>query len=534
MTTKTAQSLWTELEPTRSMFLRRAIDCSSLTIPTLIPDNSMTWGSSPAPGSATLPSLHQGTGARGVNELAAKLLLSLMPPGQPFFKLEVEEGKIRRYLADNPTQDETNVISKLQEVMSLNERVLLSRLNTVGARFMLYEHLKHLMVGGNGSLYLSKSRLRFFPLRQFVCRRDAEGHEIMLIIREVLSSDQVEMLTGLDVSPEDSERDLDLYTYVEWDRDEGNVKWHQEYDGEKIVGTDGFAPIESSPWIVNRWYPVAGEDYGRSLIEECIGDLNSLEQLTRAVTEGGLISAKTVFLVNPNGTTRAADIARARNGDTVPGNPSDVQALESNKSRDYATGLQLIQMIERRLSYVFLSAESYQRNAERVTAEEIRMMAEELEKNLGGTYSILSETLMAPLIRCLMRLYGNEMTSVLDDIVQPIITTGLEAIGRGNDKARLLSFMQAISQAIGPQGLAQYVNASELISRLASADGIDTKGLVKTPQQLEMEQNQANQLQLAHQLSQGAMSNVAATQPAQPPAGAGTGMQPGEPGVQPA
>ena len=256
------------------------------------------------------------------------------------------------------------------------------------------EHLKHLIVGGNGALYVNAktNRLRFFPLRSFCCRRNAEGDELNMVIREVLDSDQIELVTGKAMSEDQDEKDLFLYTVVEWDRDEGKVEWYQEYDGKKIPGTVSSAPIESSPWIVNRWYPVAGEDYGRSLVEECIGDLCSLEELSRAVTEGGLISCKTVFLVNPNGTTRASAIAKARNGDTVPGNPNDVAPLESGKSRDYATGYQLIQLIERRLSYVFLLAESYQRDAERVTAEEIRMMAEELEKNLGGTYSVLAET----------------------------------------------------------------------------------------------------------------------------------------------
>lgn len=522
---KSAQALWSELENNRSQYIQRAIDCSSLTIPTLIPDNSMTWGSTPSAGSSTIPSLHQGTGARGVNELAAKLLLTLMPPNQPFFKLQIEEGKIRRYLESNPGTPEENVISKLEEKISLNERILLTKVNKIGARYTLFEHLKHLIVGGNGMIYISKNRMRFFPLRQYVCRRNAEGDELMVVIREVLDSDQIEQLTGVQLDEEHDDRDLDLYTVIEWDRDENKVEWHQEFDGKEIPKSAGFAPLESSPWIVNRWYPVAGEDYGRSLVEECIGDLNSLEQLSRAVTEGGLISAKTVFLVNPNGSTRADAVARARNGDVVNGNPNDVAALESGKNRDYATGYQLIQLIEKRLNYVFLSSESYQRDAERVTAEEIRMMAQELEKALGGTYSILSETLMAPMIRCLMRLFSSELPDPIDGIAEPTITTGLDAIGRGNDKVRLLGFMSATAQALGPEQFARYINPTELIRRLASADGIDVKGLVKDEQTLQREQSQAQQLQLASQLSQGAMSNGAI--PTAAGGSPGAGGQPG-------
>jgi hypothetical protein len=146
------------------------------------------------------------------------------------------------------------------------------------------------------------------------------------------------------------------------------------------------------------------------------------------------------------------------------------------------------------------------------------MMAEELEKNLGGTYSVLAETLMAPLVRCLMRVFSTEMTNVLDDIVEPTITTGLDAIGRGNDKMRLLQFMTSCSTALTPDGFAQYINPSELIRRLASADGIDVKSLVRTEAQLKAEQDKQTQLQLASQLSQGALNNAAI-----PPAAATAG-----------
>ncbi|WP_416142518.1 portal protein [Escherichia coli] len=43
-----------------------------------------------------------------------------------------------------------------------------------------------------------------------------------------------------------------------------------------------------------------------------------------------------------------------------------------------------------------------QRTGERVTAEEIRYVASELEDTLGGVYSILSQELQLPLVRVLL------------------------------------------------------------------------------------------------------------------------------------
>ena len=67
-------------------------------------------------------------------------------------------------------------------------------------------------------------------------------------------------------------------------------------------------------------------------MSDVIGDLQSLESLTKAIVEGSLIAAKAVALVNPNGVTRADAIARAENGAVVAGNPADVEFLQVQKS----------------------------------------------------------------------------------------------------------------------------------------------------------------------------------------------------------
>ena len=93
----TAQSRWKDLELYRSLYMRRAIDASNLTIPTLIPESDQNYGWSGEQFNS-IPSLYQGAGARGVSSLSAKLLLALMPPSQPFFRLTIDMGKVRSWL----------------------------------------------------------------------------------------------------------------------------------------------------------------------------------------------------------------------------------------------------------------------------------------------------------------------------------------------------------------------------------------------------------------------------------------------------
>ena len=64
----------------------------------------------------------------------------------------------------------------------------------------------------------------------------------------------------------------------------------------------------------SSWEFIDGEDYGRGFIEEYLGDLRSLEALTQSIVPGSAASAKVLFLVRPNGTTKTANLAKAPNG----------------------------------------------------------------------------------------------------------------------------------------------------------------------------------------------------------------------------
>ena len=61
------------------------------------------------------------------------------------------------------------------------------------------------------------------------------------------------------------------------------------------------------------------------------------------------------------------------------------------KLGDFRIAYDTMQRIETRLEHAFLLNASVQRQAERVTAEEIRFMAEALEQSLGGIYDELKD-----------------------------------------------------------------------------------------------------------------------------------------------
>ena len=155
------------------------------------------------------------------------------------------------------------------------------------------------------------------------------------------------------------------------------------------------------------------------------------------------------------------------------------------------------------MSSAFLLNVAVRRNAERVTAAEIRYVAADLEDNLGGEYSVLSQTLQLPLIRALMARYTtqNRLPKLPTGSVEPTIIAGLEALGRGHDYGKLKQFVgDVMSLQAG-----QFINMPDLVSRIGIAQGVEMEGLVKSQEQIAQEQQaaaqaQAEQMQMQQQL----------------------------------
>jgi hypothetical protein len=87
-------------------------------------------------------------------------------------------------------------------------------------------------------------------------------------------------------------------------------------------------------------------------------------------------------------------------------------------------------------------------------------------------------------------------------IVAPTITTGVEALGRGNDLQKLDLVVKDIGQTFGPEAVARYVNAPEYFKRRATALGINTKGLIRTEEEIAASDQAAQQQAMAQTITE--------------------------------
>jgi hypothetical protein len=127
-------------------------------------------------------------------------------------------------------------------------------------------------------------------------------------------------------------------------------------------------------------------------------------------------------------------------------------------------------------------------------------MAQELEASQGGIYSTLSQELQLPVVRRLMHQMekAQRLPVLPEGIVKPAITTGIEAIGRGNDQTKLASFLNMLAP-LGPKAIERWMNVGDYIDRSGTAIGIDTKGLIKTKEEVDAADKQEQMMAMIAQ-----------------------------------
>ena len=495
-----ARTRYDFLKSGRSQYLNAAVDCAKLTLPYLITDDETR------PQYKKFISPWQSVGAKAVVTLASKLMLALLPPQTTFFKLQIRDDKLG-------TELPAEVRSELDLTFAKLERMVMDSIAASSDRVTVHQAIKHLVVGGNALLFMGKENIKHFPLNRYVVDRDGNGNVIEIVTKELINKD----LLPIDVQQKYAQQrnmgdegsaadtnDCEVYTHVRLENN--RWVWHQEALDVVLPKSRSTAPRDASPWLVLRFNSVDGENYGRGRVEEFIGDLKSLEALSQALIEGSAAAAKVVFTVAPSSTTKPQTLATAGNGAIIQGRPEDVGVIQVAKSMDFSTAAEMAAALERRLAEAFLILNV--RQSERTTAEEVRLTQMELEQQLGGLFSLLTVEFLVPYLnrKLLVMQRSNELPKIPKDLVQPTIVAGINALGRGQDRESLTTFMTTIAQTLGPEALLTYINGDEVIKRLAAAQGIDVLNLVKSMEQIQGEQeqqlNQPAEMELTKQTGQ--------------------------------
>lgn len=207
-------------------------------------------------------------------------------------------------------------------------------------------------------------------------------------------------------------------------------------------------------------------------------------------------------MIRPNaaaGLNLRRKLSKADNGEYVIGNPEDVGMLQfTNTSGIQVTQIELQQM-RQELAAAFLMRSNATRDAERVTATEVRLVAQELEGALGGTYSTLSQEMMSRRVRRLI--FQMQAQSQLPewpkDTVEPVILTGLEALGREAQVQNVAAALQMV-QAF-PEQAQDYVKWPVMLKK--GFNGLNLSDAVNTEEEAAAIRQQRSESQMMNDVA---------------------------------
>lgn len=492
----TAKSRYDHLSSYREPYLLAAYESAEVTIPH---EFTRPWSAESSDRLRDeVPVPNQDLGARGVNNLSEKIHLTVFPANTSML----------HYIVDPEAKSNTDPkdMAEIEELLTIRERVVMSSIDGARYRAKISPIARQLIIAGNVLINHANNKLRAYKLNRYVTLRDREGEVQEIVLREDLDYqtteprvraivDEARMVGDVDKEELNVERDIEVYTWV---RRDGNVfRHHQEVMNRMVPGTEGVSSVESPQWIAATMYHADGEDYGRGHVEQYLGALKAYDALSQAVVEDAQIAAMAIPLVNPDGRTELKDIRNARNGEAQAGRPDDVGFFRMDKGGDLSVAFSVMQSLEKSISFAFLLNSVVSRDAERVTAEEIREISRELDASLGGFYSTLSEQIQLPIIigheRQLER--KGKIPRLDPKMVKPVILTGLESIGRGMDAFNMQALAQDLSmwsQVMETQ-FGQAINSKDLLDQITSARSVDGTPFIKSDEQYEKDQQAAEQ-----------------------------------------
>ena len=505
-----ASSKWEALHRDKSGVLQRAERAAKVTLPAVFPLEGHTENSH-------LPAPYQGLGARAVNTLSAKITLALFPPNTTFFRIGFDE--VTKSLLEGNDR-----LEEIQKNISLLEQIIVTELEQTRLRSILNEAVRHLIIAGNGAIECDRDgNFRFHGLRSYCVQRDPQSHLLFFILKETVAFETIdekiiEELKATDPSfrgPTDPTDDVDIFTVMQ--RKDNKFEVWQEINNTQIESTKATYPLDAPPFIVVRWSNLPDENYGRGLVDDYYADFAAMDDLSRDMLDASAISAKVILTVDPNGVLTSRKLRDSKAGDVLDGDADSVKAITVDKMGDFNVVIQRIETISEEIRKAFLMHSSVTRNAERVTAEEIRFMASELEDALGGVYSLLGHDLQAPLLRRYIKVLGRQkkIPDIPGDEMALKITTGIEALGRSHEVMKLVTFVQQARELLGPELLAQRVNPGAVLHALAAGLGVAADNLVMSDEEVAAQQQQMAMQQMAQQAAPGMAQEAMRQQGAQ-------------------
>lgn len=505
---QTISTQFTRDDSDRANTLETARLCARLTQPGILPPLGLAKGE-------RVMTNYQSIGSRGTSNIEGRMLLSLFPVDQFWFLLAPEHEV---ELASNVPNEQKQIIRNGLYMLQVLASALIesgdveadyNRRRPQGFRSHKRMTISQFLITGDALEMMDDDYvLRLFRRDKYVTRRDSSGDVLYHITVEDIDpidklTDEQIVVSGLNRShleaKDAAERMQPLHTRCQWNPYSRVWVVEQECNG-KIINTseDKYTRYFSTPY---RLFP--GENYGRGLVEENLGDLAGIDELEMRMLDYAGMASKFTPVIDPSETIRDEDLAKPSGqpirGRVVGGQTQGIAFLQANKTADIAVTEQFLRRKTTELGKAFLMDSEAMPRGERVTRAQVNRVAMELDAALGGAYAPVAEAQQLPLIqRVMYQMQRDRIAPALKPRDVRIRTlTGIAALSRQMQQVSVMALVSQIA-ALGPEALAR-VNIDVLIDMIARTMLDHEPGLIKTREEMrqEIEQQMRDQTRMA-------------------------------------
>lgn len=439
-------------------------------------------------------------GTQVVNHLANRIVDLLFPVNRPFFTMAMTPETELKLSQEMDSEQKGQFMEQVTEATTRLEKIAMRGLDLTHYRPVAIQAAKHLIITGNAAIRRMKSGKRVeYGIKRFGCRRNIEGEPIEVMFHDMKRLDTFTEAEQAKITEPRANSGLkhdDEVTLLTYYKREGK-RWviTQEAEGQPVGGTT-YQTVEDSDIIVLAWTLATGEHYGRGAVEDNAVIFHKLDVTGEAVLDLMAIICDVKFLVRPGSplAVSIADLANSNRGSYHVGNDGDVTVPEYGKRGDLNVMLGQIDNWEAKLSKIFLM--SSVRDAERVTAEEIRLIASELESSFGGLYSRLAVSWQQR--EANYALSGVDINKTLgaelSNMFEVVVTTGIESLSREGqlDNLRMAIGDMQMLDAV-PEELRGTIDPLRFARYVFSNRYVDINLFLKSQQQMEAEAQAAQQ-----------------------------------------
>lgn len=447
----------------------------------------------------------QSFGAQCLNSLANKVVMTLFHPSRPFFRGQLTEQQ-RGELGLSETEASVQM-SRIEQDCILE----FARVNGRPACVQLMLQL----IGTGNSLLITQPGMpyRTMSYRNYDCEFDVHGSIVDLTIREslrvnVLDDELASAAMRMGKQPTDK---VEVFTGVKRIRKVGDknfyVVWQELEDYVMMADRYGVYSEDTLPYKPQRWLDMPGRNAGIGLVELMSGDFHTLSTLAETDIDLMALITDIKTLVDPSGLTKMDEIVEKPPGAVCAGRADDIHSHTHDISQQSQYVDSKEQKVVRRLAQVFLMASSVTRDAERVTAEEIRYLANELDQAHGGVYSKIARSLQYPIAKDLLGRLSHEFSAI-----EPVIVTGLESLSRQSELDNYRGFINDLANATNiPPSILAWISEPKLIRKFASGWGINHEDVLFTEQEKKVNDEQQLALMQAQAAAQSTGQAMGAT-----------------------